>query len=318
MSLTPPNGRPDALARMQLVMGDLPDSSRRVALDVQVVAEGRDGALIRRKLTFATEPGDRAWAWLLMPPSRAERLPAMLCLHQTAQIGKDEPVGLGGKPNLQYARELAQRGFVTLSPDYPNFGEYKVDCYAMGYASATMKGIWNHIRALDLLTGLPEVDADRLGCIGHSLGAHNALFLAAFDPRVQVTVASCGFTRFTWNDNEGRGTMGDLTDWSHAGYMPRIAGRYGCRAENMPFDFDDVLDRIVPRAMFINAPTEDFFRHEGVRECLDRLRPAYARRGVPHLLGWQHPACDHDFPPDTRRAAFGFVERVLSHAPAAG
>ena len=87
----------------------------------------------------------------------------MLCLHQTVKIGKDEPVGLGGKENLRYAKELAERGYVTLTPDYPNFGEYARDVYAMGYASASMKAIWNNMRAVDVLSSLEEVDPDRIG-----------------------------------------------------------------------------------------------------------------------------------------------------------
>ena len=82
----------------------------------------------------------------------------MLCLHQTIAIGKDEPAGLGQNRELAYARELAERGYVTLAPDYPNFGEYKINVYDLGYASATMKAIWNNLRAIDLLCSLDEVD----------------------------------------------------------------------------------------------------------------------------------------------------------------
>ena len=310
--------RADVLARMQLVMGDLPDPSRRVPLDLQVVEEVREEGILRQRVTFATEPGDRCWAWLLIPQarreSRAVRGPAMLCLHQTTAIGKDEPAGLGGLPNLHYARELARRGYVTLSPDYPGFGQSKVDPYALGYASATMKGIWNHLRATDLLASLPEVDPERIGCIGHSLGGHNTLFLAAFDPRIKGAVSSCGFTRATWNDGEGRGKSGDLTDWSHAGYIPRIASQYHCRAENLPWDFPDVLAVIAPRALFINAPLKDLFQHEGVSECVELVRPAYDRAGVPDNLVCHHPDCAHDFPPEIREAAYRFVDRVLGCA----
>ena len=49
----------------------------------------------------------------------------MLCLHHTVAIGKDEPVGLGMRENLQYALHLAERGYVTLAPDYPSFGEHR-------------------------------------------------------------------------------------------------------------------------------------------------------------------------------------------------
>lgn len=300
---------------MEQVMGERPDESRRVPLDVRVVAESSEAGIVRRKLTFATEPNDRCGAWLLVPESRLAKGAgpgtAMLCLHQTTKFAKDEPVGLGGKPNLHYALDLARQGHITLSPDYPNFDEYKVDCYAMGYASATMKGIWNHIRAMDLLAALPEVDPRRIGCIGHSLGAHNALLVAAFDERVHAVVSSCGFTRFTWNDNEGRGNLGDLTDWSHAGYMPRIASVYRCRAENMPFDFPDVLALIAPRPIFLNAPLKDFFRHEGVRECVDLIRPLFERNGTPEDFVCVHPDCEHDFPPAVRDEAYQFIARVL-------
>ena len=89
------------------------------------------------------------------------KLPAVLCLHQTIKIGKDEPVGLGANQELAYARELAARGYVALAPDYPNFGEYQVNVYEMGYASATMKAIWNNLRAIDMLASLPEVDPEQ-------------------------------------------------------------------------------------------------------------------------------------------------------------
>jgi len=304
------NPQADILARMQQVMGELPGDSRRVPLDPQVVEEIREEGIIRRRISFAVEPGNRCRAWLLTPST--PRGPAMLCLHQTTAIGKDEPAGLGGRPNLHYARELTRRGYVTLSPDYPGFGEDRVDCYALGYASATMKGIWNHLRAIDLLTCLPGVNSDHIGCIGHSLGGHNALFLAAFDARIRVVVASCGFTRFTWNDDEGRGRPGDLLDWSHAGYMPRIASQYHCRAENMPWDFPDVLAVIAPRALFINAPKKDFFRVEGVRECMELVAPVYESLGFPENLVCLHPEGEHDFPPDVREAAYEFVDEAFA------
>ena len=146
-----------------------------------------------------------------------------------------------------------------------------------------------------------------IGCIGHSLGAHNALFLAAFDPRVKATVSSCGFNPWSWNDEEGRGKPGDLGDWSHRGYMPRIKERYADRAQNMPFDFDEVLQAIAPRALFINAPEKDFFLVGGVRECLAKVRSRFGAG----QLECEFPDCDHNFPPLAREAAYRFLERIL-------
>ena len=90
-------------------MGPLPDASRRVPLDVETISEELTGKYIRRKLKFTPEPDDRVSAWLLIPTDipAGKKVAAMLCLHQTNRIGKDEPAGLGGLPSVHYAHELA-------------------------------------------------------------------------------------------------------------------------------------------------------------------------------------------------------------------
>lgn len=52
------------------------------------------------------------------------------------------------------------------------------------------------MRAVDLLQSLSEVDAEHIGCIGHSLGEHNTVFVAVFDTRLKVMVFSCSFNSF--------------------------------------------------------------------------------------------------------------------------
>ena len=286
------------LTHIEEVMGPLPRTDHS-APKVEVLEEVRMEKYTRRKVTYLAEPGDAVPAYLLIPHVRKKRAPAVLCLHQTVRIGKDEPVGLGGKPNLRYAHELAELGYITLAPDYPNFGEYKLDVYANGYASASMKGIFNHIRAVDLLTSMPEVDAKRIGVIGHSLGGHNALFVAAFDKRIKAVVTSCGFTSFA------KYYGGDLTGWSHKGYMPRIADVYGKDPGRMPFDFPDVLNSIAPRAIFINAPIRDAnFDVSGVRDCVAAVKKK-------KRLVVVYPDAEHDFPPEERMKSYRFFDHRL-------
>ncbi len=294
------------LEAMQRVMGALPGRERLVPLEPVIEEEEPLREAIRLRLTFAAEPGDRVPAHLFLPRGATEPAPGVLCLHQTTAIGKDEPAGRGGLPNLHYALELAQRGFVALAPDYPGFGGNRTDAYALGYASTTMKGIWNHMRALDLLQSRPEVRGDRLGCIGHSLGGHNTLFLAAFDGRVRAAVTSCGFNSFH------KYYGGDLTGWSHRGYMPRIAAVYGKDPSRMPFDFLDVLVAIAPRAVFVNAPLRDSnFEVSGVRDCLDAAGPVYERLEAGDKLVAAFPNAEHDFPPAVREQAYRFLEEQL-------
>ena len=208
--------------------------------------------------------------------------------------------------NLKYALELAKRGYVTLAPDYPNFGEYTFDPYSNGYLSASMKGIWNHMAAVDLLQSLPEVDPERIGCIGHSLGGHNSLFLAVFDTRIKAVVTSCGFTSFY------KYYGGDLTGWSHKGYMPRIATVYEKNPSKMPFDFTEILGAIAPRALFINAPVRDSnFEISGVYDCVNAAKPVYELFKAGDKLMMTNPDAPHDFPPEARNAAYQFLDREL-------
>ena len=299
--------RAHILAAMQEVMGPLQDAATKVPLDVRVTEEVRTPHYLRKKLSYAAEKGDRVPAYLLVPLPRQGKLPAVLCLHQTnGPLGKAEPAGLGGKPNLHYAAELAERGYVTLAPDYPSFGEYPYDFAHSGYKSGSMKAIWNNIRAVDLLQGLPEVDGERIGCIGHSLGGHNTMFTAAFDPRIKALASSCGFTSFP------KYYGGKLEGWTSDRYMPLIATKYDLAPRKMPFDFPEVVAAFAPRAFFTNSPLHDEnFDNSGVRDCLAAARPVYELLGAGDKLQAIFPDCKHDFPPEARQAAYRFLDRWL-------
>lgn len=298
--------RSEILAKMQEVMGPLPESARKVSPDLHVIETEEFDGYTRRKIDIAVEKGDRLPAYLLLPKGVKGRVPAVLCLHQTIKIGKGSPAGIGDRTTLFYAVELAKRGYVTLAPDYPYFGDSKADPYALGYASATMKGIWNHMRCIDLLQSMDEVDGERIGCIGHSLGGHNTLFVAAFDQRIKAAVSSCGFTSFA------KYYGGDLTGWSSDKYMPRIAKVYEKDPKRMPFDFPDVLSAIAPRAVFVSAPLHDAnFEVSGVRDCIAAARSVFEQLGAKEKLEVIYPDGAHDFSDEARQAAYAFLDKQL-------
>jgi len=294
----------EVLLGLQAVMGDLPADDRRVPLTVEILSEETKDGITFKKLTYQSEPGTRVPAWLLIPSERQKPAPAMLSLHQTTQLGKDEPAGFGGSENLHYALELAQRGYVTLAPDFPTLGEYqwKLEEHP-DYAGGTMQAIWNHIRAVDLLESLPEVDKDRIGVIGHSLGGHNAMFLGAFDPRVKVIVSSCGFTRFHKDD---------MPSWTGERYMPRIATVYNNDADQVPFDFAEIVGTFAPHAFFASAATgDDDFDVTGVKDVMDSAAFVYKLYGAEPKLAATYPESPHDFPPAARRRAYAFIDEQL-------
>ena len=298
--------RPSILQRMEQVMGPLPGPDRKVPLDVRVTKEEPLDGHVRKTLSYAAEKGDRVPAYLLVPTGFTGKRPAVLCLHPTTAIGKGQPVGLDKEKNKHIALELVKRGYVCLAPDYPSFGDYKYDFAKSDYPSGTMKAIWNNMRGVDLLQSLPEVDGTRIGAIGHSLGGHNSMFTAAFDDRIKVVVSSCGFCSFATYYG------GNLTGWTSARYMPRIATVYGKDPKKMPFDFSDVVTAFAPRAFLAVAPVRDHnFAVDGVRDVIRAARPAYEKLNAADELQARYPDAAHEFPPAERQAAYEFMGRRL-------
>ena len=292
-------------AALQRVMGPLPNPAKRVALDVKVLEEVKlEGGLLRRKLSYQSDATDRVTAYLFVPEAAAKtKLPAVLCLHQTTRAGKAESAGIVPNP-LQYALDLARRGFVTLAPDYPSFGDSKYDFDPRhGYASGTMKAVLDNVRAVDFLESLPEVDASRIGVIGHSLGGHNAMFTAVFEPRLRVIVSSCGFTTFRKDD---------LPSWTGKVYMPRIASQFANDAAQVPFDFPELVAAFAPRPFLAVAAEQDSdFDVSGVRDVLAVARKVYGLHGKTANIAGYYPKAPHSFPEDARKVAYEFLDQHL-------
>ena len=191
--------RAEIVRSMEAVMGALPGKDKRCPLDPKIEEDVDCGDYVRRLLTYASEPGSRVPAYLLIPKSvldGKDKAPAILCLHQTHSQGQKVVVGLGNSPNDEYGVELARRGYVCLAPPYPLLANYNPDLKTLGYQSGTMMAIWNNNRGLDLLESVPFVKRGKFGAIGHSLGGHNSIFTAVFDQRIKIIVSSCGFDSF--------------------------------------------------------------------------------------------------------------------------
>jgi len=291
------------LDNMARVMGPFPGKPHRVPLDVKLIEEVKVGNLTRRKVTYQSDATDRVPAYIFLPADKPPaKIPALLALHQTTQLGRDEPAGLGTQ-DMAYGLELAQRGYVVIVPDYPSFGEHKYDFAKSGYASGSMKAVWDNVRAVDLLTSLPEVDTDRIGVIGHSLGGHNALFTALYDPRLKAVVSNCGFSSMRKDD---------LPSWSGPVYMPRIKSEFGNDVSKLPFDFHEVVAAIAPRAVLaIAAEKDNDFDASGVRDVMAAAAVVYKLHKAEDRLSAHYPKGPHAFPPDARKIAYEFLDKHL-------
>jgi hypothetical protein len=310
------------ISRIEQVAGPLPNKALFPAPDLKVLKdEVIEGCLRRQLIEYNAESktAPRIRAWLFSPTTNsclenlkaaAGRRPAVLCPHQTNRnIGKNEPAGLEGDTNMFYALELARRGFVTMAPDLTGSGEHPgLSTYSNSFVSGTMKGIADHIRAVDLLCNMPGVDPERIGCIGHSLGGFNTMSVSVFEPRIKAIVSSCGYVNWqAYADREG-----SLYLMAGGNYMPLINKNYLCRADLVPFEWHEVVAACAPRPLFVNAPLrDDPFLVEGVCETLDAARPIYKLYGATNAIETAHPDCGHGFPPEVREKAYQFLEKHL-------
>ncbi|NNE94207.1 MAG: alpha/beta hydrolase [Verrucomicrobiales bacterium] len=309
--------RAEVLAGFQKVAGNFPGDAMRGELQIEVVEENDCGSYVRKLITYQSAPGPhgRTPAYLCVPKKATAdaKTPAVLCLHPTDnKVGHKVVVGLGGRANRQYAQELAERGFITISPSYPHLANYWPALGGRDFPSGTTRAIWDNSRAIDLLESMPEVEMKNgVGAIGHSLGGHNAIYSAVFDDRISVIVSSCGFDLYPdyYDGVEKRWFYG--AGWCQLRYMPKMSNYRG-NLEAIPFDFSELLGALAPRPVFINAPLNDSnFRWKSVDRCVAAALPVYKLLGNENGIEVEHPNCNHDFPDAMREKAYATIERVL-------
>lgn len=312
------------LEGFELAAGKLPSRENMSDLDVRVTEREVTEHFERQTISFVSEAGDRTAAYLYLPKTAAAadgQVPldapkskiGIVALQPTGKLGKKIVDGQGPRENRAYARELAERGHVVIAPDYPSFGDSEgYDFNADRYESGTMKGIWNHMRCVDLLLSLPQVDPERIATIGHSLGGHNAIFLGLYDRRVKVVVSSCGWTPF--HDYY----EGDVKGWTGERYFPLIQERYDLDPDKIPFDFYELTAALAPDAFFSNSPIHDVnFDWRGIEKAAPKIRKIYELYGVPEKLRITYPDSEHDFPDIERHESYRFMEHWLTPQEAA-
>ena len=275
------------IAGLTDLLGGFP--ADRAPLDLRVTGRTDEGSYLRERLTFQTKPGLRVPAYLLRPKRQppARRGAAVLCLHGHGR-GKDDVVGIASTPrerqhrirslHYDYGARLAERGYVVLAPDARGFGEWAaadgMTCdWAMTSAlllGRTLVGmrVWDATRAIDVLTGLPDVDPDRIACVGLSWGGTHTMWTAALDERIAAAVISGAFGRF----------MDCLIESAECAcqYVPGLL-----RVADLP----DIVSLIAPRPLLIQSGlTDQHATNEVVDEAFTVVERAYAVAGAPAVL----------------------------------
>jgi len=275
----------------------------RVPLAAHVVAREEEEAYWREKITYTTAPGITAVGYLLTPKSATLPRPAVLCPHGHG-VGKEATIQKG--TSQDYAVRFAEHGFITFTPDHIGFGDrselfdddagrgYRLTMLKFQLLGQTVMGwrVWDLMRALDLLAQRPEVQADRIGCVGLSLGGELTLYLAALDDRVKVALIS-GFLN----------TLHDTfyaVEHCNCGYVPGIL-KYA--------EMGDIAALIAPRPLLIESGKRDtLFPTKTAQEGFGIAQRAYALLGAVERIEMEIFDGGHAF---SGRKAFDWFERWL-------
>ena len=187
------------------LLGDLPDRQR--ALSARKLDETEHDGYILETLELDLNGVEPVPAFLARPKGVNGRIPAILFNHSHGggyDIGKKEFVE--GRSYLQmppYAKVVTDMGWAGLAIDHWIFGERshtsEEDMFkAMLWQGRVMWGmmVYDSLRAIDYLISREDVDAQRLGTLGISMGSTMAWWAAALDERIKVTVDICCLTEF--------------------------------------------------------------------------------------------------------------------------
>jgi len=255
-------------------------------------------------------------ALLLIPRKRQTPAPGLLYIHWHGgmyDLGK-EMLLKGVEVAPAYADMCAHKGLVTLAIDCWCFGEREHDKNGLqGEENAFKLMLWkgqvlygmmmfDEIRAMDYLASRPEVDGQRLGALGMSMGATKAWWLAALDPRVKVCMDVCCLT-----DYEELIKAHGLQEHGIYYYVPSLLKH---------FQTSEINELIVPRAhLSVNGKRDELTPPAGVEKLRDYLLPLYRKHGREADLRVELFDCAHAELPEMRKLILEWMDRYLVATP---
>lgn len=255
---------------------------------VEVLAEDAAAGVVRQLVRYPSEPGILTEAYVLRPAAGGGKRPGAIVFHTTTPESIRQPAGLADAAEKHFGVALARRGFVALCPRnflWPDTARMAAQEETRRFrhrhprARGMAKMLFDGQVALDILAAQPDVDRARIGCIGHSLGAKEALYLAAFDPRITAVVSSEG----------GIGTK--MSNWDAEWYLGDAVTHPGFAREH-----HELLALAAPRPfLLVGGDSAD---GAASWPWIAAAQPVYRLYGEPIRLGLLNHGRGHAVPPD--------------------
>lgn len=256
--------RVEILGTWRGMIGDWPALIERPK--VEYFEEKKREGFVQHRVSVEIAPDKQVVGGYLVVPDGEGPFAAVLVVYYDAETG----VGLG-KELRDFGYQLAKRGFVALSIGTPEFASLKapyrplcehvegrVDLQplcALAYVA---------VNCYNALANLANVDAERIGIVGHSYGGKWAMFGSCLDERFACAV---------WSDpgivfDEGRANINYWEPW-YLGYEADRQRERGIPSESNPrtgaykklvergHDLHELHALMAPRPFLVSGGAED-------------------------------------------------------------
>lgn len=270
---------------LRRLVGVLPEPA---PLDLRVEYELEHDEFLERRFIISTEAHAQVPCHLLIPTTRQAPYPVVICLqgHSTGMhISLGRPKYEGDEQSIAGGRDFAlqtvREGYAALVLEQRCLGEREDRrpteqrslhnrCHHAAMTALllgrTMIGerTWDVSRAIDALAAFPEVDLERIACMGNSGGGTTTFYAACLDPRIRVAMPSCAVC--TYQDSIGH------IDHCHDNYLPGAL---------QFFEMGDLAGLIAPRPLIVVAgATDPIFPLHGVQENFSTIHRIYETAGL--------------------------------------
>jgi len=289
------------------LLGRLPNRNRPIS--VKILSRTDTGEMVVERLLMDLNGYEKVPAYFTKPKNTSNKIPVVLFNHShfgQYQVGKNE--FLYGREEMQsppLALALAREGYAGLCIDSWGFGERHGLSESEIFKEMLWKGqvmwgmmVYDNLRALDYLESMEDIDAQRIGTMGMSMGSTMSWWLAALDERISVCVDLCCLTDFqTLIEEEGLDLHGIYY------YVPDLLNH---------FSTSEINALISPRPHFGLAGRFDPLTPLKGLEIIDRnLKEVYARDAAPEA--WQLKIYDvpHLENKEMRKDILNFFEKWL-------
>ncbi|MBQ8486724.1 MAG: prolyl oligopeptidase family serine peptidase [Prevotella sp.] len=312
-------------------MLDAPPASPEGGLSCTVLCEEQRDGYCARKIEIRLSRYYTVPAYVLIPDGKGP-FPAVNLLHDHGGhlfIGKEKmirPLSCEDSTVIKDAEEwavgyegqflgdyLVRHGYVVFSADAPMWGERgqkegaRRDRYDMIAGNMMMYGIdlsaymtYDDISGTEFLAQMPEVDAQRIGCAGWSMGGYRAWMLAALSDRIKAGASVCWMVT---TDEQMSFKYSRTENGGFANCFPGLR-RW--------LDYPHVASLACPKAMlFINGSQDKLFPVPGVEKAFQTMHDVWRSQGADDKLQTELWDMPHSCPLKAQELILNFFQKHL-------